>query len=320
MLLLLRISVEWKEWGDLTAYNIIFQHTSTHDFSFYCKNGWKVPDVKSEWGWTFFTWLNSCVSTNYYFFLMTSGFLILVGYFTTIYRYVPSSYLWLSLLLYVLGPYLQSFYVLRQHMAMGLMLLSYPYIINRNFLKFLSVTIICFIIHQTVLFVLPLYFFYGINNKKVFVISLLIYAGVLLSVVLYIGNATDLFIDGYNTYLRANEDEFSNFKSAALIAGVLFVRIMILRKKLFNSGITRLLSIIIIIGCLNAFIGVGRVSFMSRLNMYYSELFFLILPNTISYINIKFYRVLCAVSFLLFMGFFFFTRYNTYLTGRFIWE
>ena len=316
----LKISVVWNEWGDLPSYNLIFQHTLTHDLSYYHHYGWDTPDVKSEIGWTFYTWLNSSISSNFYFLLLTTGFTTLLGYFYSIYKFIPSHYLCLSILIYIIGPYLQSFYVLRQHLAMALMLFSYPYIIGSKPIKFLFITLLSFAIHQSAIFVVPLYILYNIKNRKIFCLSIISYSAILFTIILYVGNTADLIVDGYNTYLRAKEEEFSNYKSAALLLGVLLVRVLILKNKMFNEGITRLLSIILIIGSINAFIAVGRVAFMSRLNMYYSELIFLVLPNTISFLNIKFYRIAIAFSYLLIMGLYFFMRYNTYLTGRFIWD
>ena len=320
LLLFVKVSVVWREWGDLPQYYCLFQHTTTHDFSYYQNHGWEVPDVKSEWGWVFYTWLNSCISSDFYFLLLTTGAITLLGYFRTIYKYVPSYYFYLSVLIYVIGPYLQSFYVLRQHLAMGIMLFSYPYIINGKIWKFFAVTLISSTVHLTALFVVPLYFIYKIKNNRIFFLSILTYSAILLSIVLYIGDADDLIIDGYNTYLRAGEDRFSNFTSAALLLGLLIFRVFILKKNMFCEGFTRLLSIIIIIGSINAVVGAGRVMFMSRLNMYYSQVFFLIWPNTISFIKNRTYRVILAISYVFIMGILFILRFNKFLTGNYWWN
>lgn len=320
LLVLLRVSLNWKEWGDLPEYFNAFQHTLYHDFLYYEKTGWEVPDFKSERGWIIYTWLNSHTIPNFVSFLFVSGCIISYGYFFTIRKYVNYGLVWLPILIYILGPYLQSFYVLRQHMAMSVALLSYPFILNRQFAKFLIVIITSTAIHQTALFVFPLYFLYGIKKKRPLLLGIALYSIIVFAIVSYIGSTSDLLIDGYNTYLRANEDEFSNYKTAALLCGLLAIRLVSLKSVFGEDGITKLLSIVLILGCINAIIGAGRIMFMSRLNMYYSEIVFLILPNTISYIHNRFVRYSIAFGYVIFMGYFFFSRYNVYHTGSFVWE
>ncbi len=320
LLLLLRLSINWKNWGDLPEYYYAFSHTLSHSYTYYNHQGWSVPEFKSEQGWIIYTWLLSIISSNFFFFLLITGIIILGSYYFIIKKYVIPKLFLVSVLLYTIGSYLQSFYVLRQHMAMALVLFCYPYIINRYFVKFLVVVLISSAIHQTALFIIPLYFMYGINRKPLLFFSFAIYAIAVFAIVSYIGETADLFIDGYNKYLHANEEEFTNYKSAALLIGVLFIRIIAIKKNFWDDGITKLLSIILIIGCINAILGVGRVMFMSRLNMYYSSIIFLLLPNTMHYMKTRSFRILFALSYIIIMGYFFFARYNTYQIGGFIWD
>lgn len=133
--------------------------------------------LKAEKGYVILTKIISYFfPANQMLFIFTS-FIILLGYYVAFKRYslIP----WLAVLLFVIGGYNQSLFVLRQHMAMSIVLFSYPYIINRRFMPFLFYVLIAFFIHQTAVIFLPIYFLYGIK-KKILIIPIYFMLGFIL--------------------------------------------------------------------------------------------------------------------------------------------
>lgn len=98
-------------------------------------------------------------SHNVAFLTATSVFsLCLVAHFIRRYSIKP----WLSIYIYItFAFYTNTFNSVRSSMALGVGLLLFDYIINRQFIKYCIVFLIALEIHQTFILFFPLYFLYN---------------------------------------------------------------------------------------------------------------------------------------------------------------
>lgn len=136
---------------------------------------------RHEIGFKYYAKILSCICNNYYFFLAITSILSMIGfyffsrdnsknYFATIFIFITFNY------------YIYSFGLLRQALAISVLLYSIKFIKDRKFWKFLIFVIIASLFHKTALVFLPLYFLYNIKiTKKRFIIWLLIIIFMLIS-------------------------------------------------------------------------------------------------------------------------------------------
>lgn len=301
---LLYISIN-SNFSDLEAYTNAIKEVRNCSWKYLVDNN--IPNLKAEIGYRFYCKIFSVFTVNSKIFQACTGLIIIAGYYKVIRTYSPM--VLLSLLLFVVGPFFQSLYVLRQYMTLSLILLSYPYVINRNFWKFLIIISIAFTIHQSAIVFFPIYYLYGIKNNKyliiIIIISSLLIFSLLSFLIHYYAEVLAFASAGYGDGYMESE-QGANFSVPLLLLGILIFRIFILRKKFWDSGINKLLSIILIFGCVFSFAGIGIVA-TSRLFMCYTSVLFIIIPNTLSYICNSSIRnsiaiLLLGVSFVPFMS------------------
>jgi hypothetical protein len=98
----------------------------------------------------------------------------------------------------------------------------------------------------------------------------------------------------------------------ALLSAILLFRIIVMREHFFEDGINRLLSIVMILAVV---VYVGGIGFglTSRMAMYFTNMTFLIFPNTIQYIKSPSWQFTCAMVYILFNSFFFFSSVSDIL-------
>ena len=119
--------------------------------------------VKMEPGWILLCKILYFVSNNPRLLLIVTSILMVGSYLKTISRY---SYLpWLSVIIYLCTTFDQSLFVLRQHSAIALSLLSIPLIINRDLKRYLLMMLICVFIHSSSAIFIPMYFLHGLKMK-----------------------------------------------------------------------------------------------------------------------------------------------------------
>lgn len=293
MLLIFRVFLNIYSVPDLLSYEIGYKQISNMNLI-------KVPfgyisDIKmDEPGFRILMKIPSYLSSNFYFFLFCYSIVWLYGYFKVILKY--SDYVILSILLLLVGSYNQSIFVIRQHMAILIVFMSYPYIINKSLRKYLLMIVLAFSMHQTALIALPLYFLYHIRNRKILIIvfivcTIFLYLGIsfLLN---YIGMEV---LDGYSSYV--NSDIQTNSTGVFIIAIELFFYIFFLKKNVWDNGINRLLFIVLTFGFIVNLCGIG-FNPTSRMTMYFTSVSFLSIPKTISYINSPLMRFAFMMSYL----------------------
>ena len=116
----------------------------------------------------------------------------------------------------------------------------------------------------------------------------------------------NMFMD-YVSYLQ---DDTTNWKNFALLFSVLFIRLIVLKKDFVKEGIDRLLSIMILLGVAVSYLGMGFPG-IGRLNLYFSECLFLVLPNTVSHIKNKVMAISITTAYIIFLLAFFIKHVQT---------
>ena len=258
--------------------------------------------AKAEVGFRVLCKVLTYVSHQWVFALFVFSLITLGGYYASVRKY--SSMYWLSVLLIMIGPFCQSLYVLRQHMAMGIVLYTYPFIIDKKIVPYLILCAIAFFIHQTAAIFLPIYFFYNLKGKKSIKIVLILFFLALyfyFSKLLYTSSLYAMETAAYGShYYEYDVENGANAKMAILLLFLLLLRILLLKSEFYKEGINRLLSILLTVGFFISFVGIGYVA-TSRLNMYFSTLGFLYLPNTIQYFKKKEFKYLFGIGYFVLM-------------------
>lgn len=141
----------------------------------YCRTFFNMQDYHSlpsvfssfttEKGWLTLNYLLSRLGDHYYILLLAVGIIC-----NTLALYIinkQSTALVLSLFVYItLAFYLFAFAAVRQSVAMSIYMLALPYLLNKDFKRYVVVVIIAALFHQTVLIALPLYFFFRMPYSK----------------------------------------------------------------------------------------------------------------------------------------------------------
>lgn len=147
--------------------------------------------VGLESGYALLNWLCAQAGLSYHGFLVVcAAFSVFpVGLF--VYRYSDKPYL--SFMLYIgLGCFFQTFGILRQSVALGILLFSIPFMLKRKWIFVLLITGIAYTFHRVALLWLPLYFLCNKRVTRLRCINILIgclvaipFVGVLSNTVLY---------------------------------------------------------------------------------------------------------------------------------------
>lgn len=105
---------------------------------------------------------------NYRIFLLISSSII--NSITLIWIYKFSKYKWISIYLYTSFQFFAySMNLIRQSMALSIFLISYKYLIERNFFKYIFFVIFASTFHKSVLIMIPFYFIFNIKITKKYI-------------------------------------------------------------------------------------------------------------------------------------------------------
>lgn len=298
------------EYSDNYGYKIGYQEFQSMSLiQVFRENSYSL---KAETGYRVLCKLLSYISKEWRFGMFVISLIMLSGYYYAVKRY--SSMIWLSILLIMVGPFCQSLFVLRQHLAMGIILFSYHYILQKKIVPYLLICFLAISCHQTAAVFLPIYFIY--NMKKNYYVYILLSTAFFVayfyfSVIIGIGASFAMDTASYgDSYLEYNATEGANSKTALLMITLLLARIFLLREEYFKEGINKLLSIILTIGTVISTAGIGFLG-TPRLNMYFSTISFLFIPNTLQYLRGKDKQLFLGVAYFLFLLYFMVKSANT---------
>lgn len=301
LLLLLHTYVN-PNFSDLEYYGYAYNTLFKYDLKYLLSHNQDF--LKAEVGYRILSKLFSLINNSFVFWLFVTSFITLYGYYYCTKKY--SNYAWLSVIIVMLGIFLQSTFVLRQHMAMGIVLLSYPFVLKKKIIPYLLTILLAISIHQTAAIFLPVYFLYHIKGKyKIMLLLVLVAIYLYFSMGYLLRIASSLASDStqYGEYYFEKTEEGTNWKIAGLLIFILLVRFIIMGKKSFSVGINKLLTIVLILGAIIALAGIGYLG-TARMYMYYSNCTFLVIPNIILYISKKKLRTIFVFAYLAFLFYF----------------
>lgn len=243
------------------------------------------PSLKAEVGYRLFNKILYYFSNEWLFGLFAISVLMLSGYYLVVKKY--SNFYAISVLLIMIGPFMQSTFVLRQHLAMGIILFTYPFIIERKVIPYLLICFIAILFHQTAAIFIPVYFLYHLSGSKFTVVSVVCFLSLYFYMSFFLASAGEIAMEtaGYgSSYFEIDEEKGTNLKTAFLLSFLFVIRLFILKKKFFEEGISRLLSILLTLGLIFSIAGTGFIG-TNRMIMYFTSVQFLIIPNTFCYLK-----------------------------------
>ena len=247
--------------------------------------------------------ISSVFSSYQMLFVLTSVFLLLSFYQATK-RY--SVYFFISVMVFTVNSYAESLFMLRSFLAIGILLLTFPYILERKIVPFLLLNILAMSIHVSAVIFLPVYFLYGVNKSKwIWAIFIIVGGFFMLKFDDIISYIVERYLPGYSYYfIYIDNYEGASWKMPALLGLLLLMRVAVLRKHFFDMGITRLLSILMVLAFVVYTAGMG-FGLTSRMAMFFTNMTFLILPDTVSHMKNKKLGVLISIIYIIFNGYFF---------------
>lgn len=293
-LLFLHIFFDKTLFPDLPGYITYFNSVSNPQ-----------PFVRLEMGWFVLNKILHFISNNSFILIISVSIIMIISYLITIDRY--SAIPWISVFLILCTVFYNSLFILRQHLAIPVCLLSIPYIVGRKPFKFALVTLLAVSLHYSALIWILVYFIYPIKINTGFYIMV-----IALSVLLY------FFMEVILKNLiiltpKIMAYTISNRSGGTGVLKILAVNISTFLLSLYSfrdtsqiTGHNKLfLQLIIITICLNAleFFGTS-FSLFGRLNLYYSVPAVLLIPNALIQIaNKKIYYFLLPAICILYIFF-----------------
>lgn len=256
---------------DLNTYLSFFERSKLESF-------WNFDFARYEIGYVLLNKLLSFIN-NEQIFIGVISFIPIFVIFRFIYR--ESKIIWLSIFLFItLGFFTNSFNIIRQMFAMSIITISYKYLVNNNFKRFIVTVLIASCFHNTALIFIPIYLFKNFNlNIKNYLMH------VLMSVILYFEG--DKIINfALSNFSSVSYEIKSNGGMFMLIFLILiYVFTLIHKKEALNQNPNLVILYNICLSSIFMQILALKFSLFIRVGLYFSMFFIILIPEVIS--NIK---------------------------------
>lgn len=293
---------------DLPNYISTFKLFSSNTLSHSILIGY--VGVKMEIGWIILCKALSYLWNNYQILLIFISLVIVGCYCLTIYRFSPV--VWLSVFIYLCTMYDQSLYVLRQHTAMALCLLSISFFINHQYKKTFIIYLLAFSIHSTAVVFGLAYLLSIFKYNKTFWIYLLI---ITFTISLISGLLFNWLFSStwYNSY---SEKEGANYTGFLMALCTLILYLYSVKGNTQSiPNIEKVFLAMTILGVSMSFIGVG-FSPTNRLVKYFTTSAIFLIPISISKIGEPVERLIITLVIMVFYLMLFFSPSNLlYIEG-----
>ncbi|MCU6708776.1 EpsG family protein [Paenibacillus sp. J5C_2022] len=270
---------------DTQKYLDIFYNVKNIDFLDY-KSLLSVTTF--EIGYSYINKLLSYVSLSSFWYISVMSLLTLYLIKKSIDK--NSKIIWLSYYLLIsLGFYTSFFSMIRQGLAMALIMYSYNFLSKDTRYKFVFIVIIAFFIHQTaaIFFIMYLIIDKKISNKTI------VFSFISMPIVYVFGSDILNFLFQNTKYSTRLERALSGEgQLLLLIYIVIFIAAILLKKQVVekdkNDNTLYYLAVFSIICQLLAL----NFSLFSRVGLYFSIFQILLIPNALSSINNKMLRII----------------------------
>ena len=265
-----------------------FPDLDNYYFYFNAVTNSNVDDFDIEIGWNILNKILYFIYPSNFTLLFFVSLIMILGYILSISKY--SEIPWLSVFILLCTVFYDSLFVLRQHLAMSICLLSITYIIKRKPIKFLLVTLLAISFHYSAVMWIPVYIVYSFEINRRFVLML-----VALTVLFY--SITEIILENLlvvTTKIMAytdveNQTSINTFKGVAVVLSTLVLSLYSFNKLYKIKDHNKLFFQLTMMSCLVSFISFFDASFtlFSRLHLYYSISGIFLLPNALFNINNK---------------------------------
>jgi len=241
-----------------------------------------------EIGWYFLNRVLHSISNNNFILLFFVSFIMILSYIITVKRY--SAIPWLSIFLILCTIFYDPLFVLRQHLAIPICLMSIPYIIERKPIKFILLTLLAISFHNSALIWIPAYFIYPIKINLRFVFILIFLTGLFFfSMEIILKNLIMLTRKIMEYTNLENQGAIGALKGSAVVLSTLLLSLYSFKKVDRITGYNKLFFQLSMIAFILNFIPFFGTSFtlFSRLHLYYSVSGIFLIPNALANINNK---------------------------------
>lgn len=296
--------VEVDSLHDLPIYKSAFLEGIKLPYT-HLKDGFWAASM--EFGFLCYMKTLSFISSDFTIVLIVNTLILLACYYRVILKYSP--YVYVSILLLFVTIFGQSLFVLRQHLCMAILTLSWVHIFKKEYVKFGLFLLVAFMLHRTALIYAPLFLLYNIRSNRVFITSIIVtcivFATSYMLILRYLVSGLDS-LQGYAGYINNTRYEGANYVDFILMFSLLLSMLYFMRSAIFEEGINRLLFSIICIAVMGTFFGVGNSS-TGRLFSYFTYIPYLLVPVVMKYIKNKLIRVgfaTCYLSLYIYISYF----------------
>lgn len=206
-----------------------------------------------EIGFKVYTYLISLISSSFVMYLFISSILIYLPVYLFIKRYSTNYYL--SLVIYYCLFFFGSMSLLRQSIAMSIIILGTKFIVNRNPIKYLAIVLLASSFHISALIVIILYPVYNKSLSKfsatmtLFLAALVFgFMGALVKFVATVNPRYEFYLDRINSFSLASYLAFGLYLLILFILITLYDKSVVARKFAINYSfliITSFLAMVI---------------------------------------------------------------------------
>lgn len=194
----------------------------------------------------------------------------------------------LSLLLFIcLGFYTNSFNLMRQFFAMGIILVSYRELKNSNLIKFTCLIVLASLFHVTALIFLPIYF---IKDKKITPLYLLIASLGAIGLALLADSVLSFLLNQFSA-IEYTIDANGGWNQFLLLVTIFFGSLYFQKKAIRVNPNNTILYNILAVGI---FVQVLALNFslFARVTNYFSMFLIVFIPEMLDFIPDKYIRAL----------------------------
>lgn len=213
--------------NDSIAYFRGFQRTS------------EFGDTRYETGFAVLLYLSKRISHYPYTIFITSGAIAMFLFYHLIEKY--SKWFFMSVILFVFLDFFElNMNIMRQGLAMGVICLSYKYLLNKKLFKFITIVLIATLFHSSAIIFLISWFIYRLKlNFKNLAFSL---CGLIVAYIMFDLVLANLFwgLDQYEDYRETIYGEGGRIGALfqASIYILLLIIVLIIRRKIGTKKFT----------------------------------------------------------------------------------
>lgn len=283
--------------------------------------GWNVIyNLRYEVGFITYTKLIANIINSEQIYVCITAFLALIGPFYIIKKYSKNYFL--SVFLFITFQFFTyDFYLLRQVIAISIVLLSIKFVEERKLFKFIFMVLLATIFHTTTCLFLIVYWIYKIrvNNRK-----LLWLTGIAIAIMILgntVINMVFQYFYKYAYYSQLTNEGGGYFYLFVLIC--IFVFTTLIRDVYFNSEKTNSLWYNILIFAILVQLFATIQSIFNRVTIYYSISIIIVLPNVIRCLRKSNLRLIVSILIYIFLTFYYVIETQNsiiYMDYSFFWQ